>query len=187
MYKTNYVGTESLRKIILQERRNFSSSSLESLFRLQHWVDRRQIYRSADRFYSYGYMGACQGKWRHLSPQDLSMPAFQLHQPHWPLFCSPDLPFLPLCSEMDIPIPWNFFSQPCHDYSFPSFRSQSLSEIMSPPSFSLPYIIINLYFFFFFQCISQFLIMYWWTCLPPLDFKSHEGRVLFIVFVPHFG
>lgn len=184
MYKTNYVGTESVWKIILQERQNFSSTPLESLFRLQHWVDRRQIdRRSADRFYFYEYMGAFQGKWRHLRPSGFEH-AFQLHQPHWPLFCSPDLPFLPLCSEIDIPIPWNFFFQPCHDCSFPSFRSQSLSEIVSPPSFSLPYIIINLFFFFFFQCISQFLIMYWWMCLSPLDFKSHKGRVLAYLVCP---
>lgn len=38
-------------------------------------------------------------------------------------------------------------------------------------------------FFFFFQCISQFLIMYWWVS-PPLDFRSHEGRVLVYLVCP---
>lgn len=187
MYKTNYVGTESLRKIILQERRNFSSTSLESLFRLQHWVDGRQIYRSADGFYSYGYMGACQGKWRHLKP---SGPEYACFPASPATLTSLLLPRSALPASML----WDGYS--CSMKFLRPALPWLLISILQVSEFVWDHVPSNflsaLYhyqpvFFFFFQCISQFLIMYWWTCLPPLDFKSHEGRVLFITFVPHFG
>lgn len=109
------------------------------------------------------------------------MPAFQLHQPHWPLFCSPDLPFLPLCSETDIPLPWSFFSMVVLPWLLISILQVSEFVWDCVPSKFLSALYRYqpvLFFFFFFQCISRFLIMYWWMCLPRLDFKPHEGRVL---------
>lgn len=148
-------------------------------------------------------MGACQGKWSCLRPSGSEHACFPASPATLTSLLLPDLPFLPLCSEMDIPVPWSFFSQPCHDYSFPPFRSQSLSEIMSPPSFSLPYIVINLFFFFilsagqlgidwlipemqwiFFSYISQF----WFSDLHvPLLFSQNEPVLSLTIIGPSFS
>lgn len=129
-------------------------------------------------------MGACQGKWSCLRPSGSEHACFPASPATLTSLLLPDLPFLPLCSEMDIPVPWSFFSQPCHDYSFPPFRSQSLSEIMSPPSFSLPYIVINLFFFFLLSMHITVFDNVLEGVSPPLDFRSHEGRVLVYLVCP---
>ena len=185
MYKTNYVGTESLWKIILQERQNFSSTPLESLFGLQHWVDRRQIdRRSADRFYFYKYMGVFQGKWRHLRPSGFEHACFpaspatltSLLLPRSALLASMLWDGYSCSMKFLLPaLPWLLISiLQVSEFVWDSVPSKFLSALYH----------YQPVFFFLLSMHVTVLTMYWWMCLPPLDFKSHKGRVLAYLVCP---
>lgn len=107
--------------------------------------------------------------------------------PHWPLLLP--FPFLPPClwplNEL-FPFPEMFSPSFAMPAQFPSFNSQGFPKIVSP-QVSLCLIIALLLIFS--QHISWFVIIYWLTCmstihLPPLDFKSHENRVLVYLVPP---
>lgn len=129
-------------------------------------------------------MGAFQGKWRHLRPSGSEHACFpaspatltSLLLPRSALLVSMLWDRYSCSMKFLLPaLPWLLISiLQVSEFVWDSVPSKFLSALYH----------YQHAFFFFFQCISQFLIMYWWMCLLPLDFKSHEGRVLAYLVCP---
>ena len=126
-------------------------------------------------------MGVCQGKWRRLRPSGSEHACF----PASPATLTSLL--LPR-SALPASMLWDGYSSSMKFLLHGSlamtthFHPSGLRVCLRLCPLQVSLCLISLstcfFFFFFFQCISRFLIMYWWMCLPRLDFKPHEGRVL---------
>lgn len=111
------------------------------------------------------------------------MPAFQLHQPHWPLFCSQ------ICPSCLCALRWIFLF---HEVSSPSlamtthFHPSGLRVCLRscPLQVSLCLISLSTCFFFLLSMHITVFDNVLEGVSPPLDFRSHEGRVLVYLVCP---